>query len=687
MSTADDVEAPEDITDDITDEVIRNGIFPTPMEKVSELLDNAPVFPGEIKLDVDGKLLKQYLTYTHFAKFLVDIYDDWIRERLPQQITYFVVELPRNKRARFENIQVIPPRYAVGGKNHPLFPQKARSDNLTYSIEFLVDMVLYKYDPLQPTKEEKIDQKPNIPIGSIPCMYGSSHCYTRGKSDDELRRMGEDPADPKGYFIVAGTEKVVVLQEQMRPSRIYMYKLTTKSGVVCRLGIPTPKGTCLMQMVLGKKRSVLKLQLQSLRKNKKNVTHSIPVLVFFRLFGINDLNEILKIISYFLKPESSKKVLLELTWTIAKLASIPDDYEYIARKMGISSETLQKEMEAAKKREEEEIKGRAFERELRRHEYIKETISIPSTKEEQMARVQQMLDNDFFPHMNGMPKIYKIYMLSMMIASMAEFMAGVRKLDDRDSWSNKRLQSGGAMMEQLFRNLWKRMIVKNVQEEINKGNIRDFSGITLQHKIITEEFLSSFISPNWGDGKAYAKTGVVQPLENTSNKLAAYDKMLKVDVDASRNGTMESVRLVQMSQYNIICPAETPEGQNCGISKSLAMTAQVTSEMDDDQIINLLSDKTSSEPMIDMKTILIINGKFFGWCHGEDTKKFCVSLRRDGTFTFMTIVLQQDRNILSIYTDGGRPMAPLLIVGENGWLEIDNKNLWGRPVEELLSSV
>ena len=48
----------------------------------------------------------------------------------------------------------------------------------------------------------------------MPIMLGSSRCYLRDKSEEEVaKEFSECPYDPKGYFIVKGVEKVVLVQE------------------------------------------------------------------------------------------------------------------------------------------------------------------------------------------------------------------------------------------------------------------------------------------------------------------------------------------------------------------------------------------------------------------------------------------------------------------------------------------
>jgi DNA-directed RNA polymerase III subunit RPC2 len=42
------------------------------------------------------------------------------------------------------------------------------------------------------------------------------------KSEEELARMNECIHDPKGYFVLKGTEKVVLIHEQMAKNRIFV---------------------------------------------------------------------------------------------------------------------------------------------------------------------------------------------------------------------------------------------------------------------------------------------------------------------------------------------------------------------------------------------------------------------------------------------------------------------------------
>lgn len=45
----------------------------------------------------------------------------------------------------------------------------------------------------------------------MPMMLGSSNCWLNNKSHEELAKMNECPYDPRGYFIIKGVEKAVLI--------------------------------------------------------------------------------------------------------------------------------------------------------------------------------------------------------------------------------------------------------------------------------------------------------------------------------------------------------------------------------------------------------------------------------------------------------------------------------------------
>lgn len=101
-------------------------------------------------------------------------------------------------------------------------PHECRLRDLTYSAPVYVDV---RY-----TKGRTICNVKKVQIGRIPIMLRSCICVLHGCSEKKLVNMKECPHDPGGYFIVRGSEKVVLSQEQLSKNRIIV-ELDTKGSI------------------------------------------------------------------------------------------------------------------------------------------------------------------------------------------------------------------------------------------------------------------------------------------------------------------------------------------------------------------------------------------------------------------------------------------------------------------------
>ena len=61
----------------------------------------------------------------------------------------------------------------------------------------------------------KILTQHRIEIGRMPIMLRSDKCVLKDRTEDELARFQECCHDPGGYFVIRGTEKVILMQEQL----------------------------------------------------------------------------------------------------------------------------------------------------------------------------------------------------------------------------------------------------------------------------------------------------------------------------------------------------------------------------------------------------------------------------------------------------------------------------------------
>lgn len=101
-------------------------------------------------------------------------------------------------------------------------PFQCRLRDCTYSAPLYVNI---KY-----TRQKQIITRNGIQIGRIPIMLRSEKCVLNGKSPEELAALKECEYDPGGYFIVKGTEKVILMHEQLSKNRVII-ELDPKDNV------------------------------------------------------------------------------------------------------------------------------------------------------------------------------------------------------------------------------------------------------------------------------------------------------------------------------------------------------------------------------------------------------------------------------------------------------------------------
>lgn len=102
-------------------------------------------------------------------------------------------------------------------------PNECRLRDLTYAAPITVNM---KY-----TKGRQLVYRQNVLIGRMPIMLKSSKCRLAGKNDRQMADMNECALDPGGYFVVNGTEKVMLVQEQLSKNRVIV-EADVKKGIV-----------------------------------------------------------------------------------------------------------------------------------------------------------------------------------------------------------------------------------------------------------------------------------------------------------------------------------------------------------------------------------------------------------------------------------------------------------------------
>ncbi|KAJ2819584.1 DNA-dependent RNA polymerase II, partial [Coemansia erecta] len=131
------------------------------------------------------------------------------------------------------------------------------------------------------------------------------------------------------------------------------------------------------------------------------------------------------------------------------------------------------------------------------------------------------------------------------------------------------------------------------------------------------------------------------------------------------------------------CPAETPEGQACGLVKNLALMAHVTVGVESLPIREFLNE-WSMESLAEVEatsvasaTKVFLNGDWVGVHRNPDELVECMlEARRRADLTFETSIVRDIREReLRIHTDSGRVSRPLLIVDSDLRLKLKRQHI------------
>lgn len=196
----------------------------------------------------------------------------------------------------------------------------------------------------------------------------------------------------------------------------------------------------------------------------------------------------------------------------------------------------------------------------------------------------------------------------------------------------------------------------------------------------------SLATGNWGEqAKAMeAKAGVSQVL-NRYTYASTLSHLRRTNTPIGRDGKIAKPRQLHNTHWGMVCPAETPEGQACGLVKNLALMSyisvgsesrKITGQLQMQHMIDL--DQYSSNPKA---TRVFVNGVWHGVHNNAAslTAKLLDARRKGDLDNEISIVRDIREREIRIYSDAGRVMRPLFVVDK------ESQNLLITPtrVEEM----
>ncbi|MEK9739262.1 MAG: DNA-directed RNA polymerase subunit B'', partial [Euryarchaeota archaeon] len=107
----------------------------------------------------------------------------------------------------------------------------------------------------------------------------------------------------------------------------------------------------------------------------------------------------------------------------------------------------------------------------------------------------------------------------------------------------------------------------------------------LRPDVLTQKIMHALATGNWVGGRS----GVSQLLDRTTY-LAALSHMRRVTSPLVRSQPHFEARDLHPTQWGRLCPNETPEGQNCGLVKNASQMIDVSEEVHENEVKQLLSE-------------------------------------------------------------------------------------------------
>lgn len=281
----------------------------------------------------------------------------------------------------------------------------------------------------------------------------------------------------------------------------------------------------------------------------------------------------------------------------------------------------------------------------------------------------------------------KIAYISHIIRRVLHTVLDPKLLDDKDYYGNKRLELAGSMLALLFEDLFKQFnsnLKRQVDLMLSKQNRASSFDITkfMTGEGITEGFVRALSTGSWVLKRfRMDRAGVTQVLSRLSF-ISAVGMMTRVSSQFEKSRKVSGPRSLQPSQWGMMCPADTPEGEACGLVKNLALLALVTNDEEHEnnklkKICNDLGAEDialfSGEDLNAQSTFLVfLNGLIIGVHEQPNVLVENIrGLRRAGRVgEFVSVYLNVVQKAVFISSDGGRVCRPLLVLDENGRLKL-----------------
>ena len=602
-----------------------------------------------------------YYQYNSFNKFITQD----IIEYLKNTDTTFFQKNDENKIIRYslEFLEVkcsLPKTETIP----ELFPREARDSNLSYTAEIsaMVNEIQEITDAIShTTTKTKINKEPvKVVLVNMPIMVRSQYCILNNinrvidqqKAIQELKM--ECDYDPGCYFIINGSEKVVVSQERrvLNKPVISKPKIGTKEYEI-KIDSVSPYNNGIMQ-VMG-----LKYYLNNgIIKLYNPLFDEFNIIILFRAMGIESDEEIINMCTL----NASDKIKFKMIQILSNcIRNCIDD------KTGDKLDTKDKCIN--------------YMTQHLRNDNRKYSPDLNIQLQEKKMEVDKRIKHLSLPHItNG--SYQKIKFIGYMVFKLLNCYLGYWPYDDIDSLINKRIELVGDLFLQLFKQNFKK-ILTDLKNSFIKLTNADGNPVDITHSISqsSQNNQNKAFSTALSIGKFISRPGVAQQLPRLTYEQEQL--LLREIVSPSKRQTSSRLyepRMFHYTQNGMLCSMETPEHKDVGMIKHLTIISNITiNHKEQIPIIKGFINKYIENNINDIRVFL--NGDWIGDCNIKNLDLMLKTLKEAKLNNKIEKTTSISYNDLTgevfIWCDGGRFIRPVITVNNN------KSNLDKISIEEL----
>jgi len=238
----------------------------------------------------------------------------------------------------------------------------------------------------------------------------------------------------------------------------------------------------------------------------------------------------------------------------------------------------------------------------------------------------------------------------------------------------------GQLLGLLFEDLFKKFnteLKAAIENEIRRpSRTSKFDVLTKldNSTTITSGMIRSISTGNWYITRfRMARAGVTHMLSRLSY-IAALGTMTRISSQFEKTRKISGPRALQTSSFGMLCPADTPEGELCGLTKNLALMTHITTDSEEGPIracaFTLGAEDISMISGRELNAYgsygVYVNGSIIGLTRfpAKFVSDFRLLRRMGHLSEFVSVFINQHQSAIHIACDGGRICRPAIIVSD-----------------------